>query len=33
VRDASGTVTDIIGLAIAGPIYLWQRFRFSKATV
>jgi len=24
-----GTITDVIGLAIGVPLYLWQRFRGS----
>lgn len=28
-----GTITDLLGLAIGAPIYLWQRLRFRRTTV
>jgi UPF0716 family protein affecting phage T7 exclusion len=28
-----GTITDLIGLAIGVPIYLWQRMRLRGAAV
>ena len=27
-----GTVTDILGLALGVPSYLWQRYRFRQAS-
>ena len=28
-----GTITDLIGLAIGVPIYLWQRLQLRRAVV